>query len=153
MLLLFPDQSPFAAGSAEYDYNPLPGSDTSARIILYVKVEGRATSAILDTGAPFLVCSPDLADNLGFDPQNALSHHRMNIRGLTIRGTLHRVNLMLPASDGDDLPLEVTAFLPNPEEKQMGYTFPSFLGMYGCLERVRFAVDPFSNKFYFGAHL
>lgn len=152
MLLLFPDQSPFASGVAEYDYNPLPDSDTSARLILYVKVEGHATSAILDTGAPFLVCSPDLADDLGFDPQSALGPHRMSIRGITVRGRLHRVNLVLPASTGDNLPLEVTAFVPNAEERQMGHIFPSFLGMYGCLERIRFAVDPFSNKFYFGAH-
>ena len=27
---------------------------------------------------------------------------------------------------------------------------PSFLGLMGCLERMRFAVDPLDNTFYFG---
>jgi hypothetical protein len=67
MLLALSNGEPFATGATTYDYNSLPGSDTSARLILQIWVEGQKTSAILDTGAPFLVCSPDLARLIEFD--------------------------------------------------------------------------------------
>lgn len=152
MLLTFPNEESFATGATDYFYDPIPGSDTSARLILPVSVEGRFISAVVDTGAPFLVCSPELGEDLGFDPVFALGPHIMRIRGYAVKGSLHRVSLVLLATEGYDLPLEATAFVPEPEEKQMGHNFPSFLGLYGCLERVRFAVDPFYNKFYFGPH-
>jgi hypothetical protein len=152
MLLALPNQEPFATGAAEYYYNPIPGSDPSARIILRVSVEGQFVSAVVDTGAPFLVCSPELADDIGFDPTFALSAHTLVIRGYLVRGNLYHVSLALLAVQGDDLSLDVMAFVPAPEERQMGHSFPTFLGFYGCLERCRFAVDPFNDTFYFGPH-
>ncbi|MGH9843688.1 MAG: hypothetical protein ACREEM_33550 [Blastocatellia bacterium] len=149
MLLAFSNQEPFATGAANYYYNPIPGSDTSARIILPVLVEGEFTSAVVDTAAPFLVCSTELAVTIGFDPSYALGPHILNIRGYRVRGSLHRVELALLATTGIDLPVDVTAFVPYPDEPS---DFPSFLGFWGCLERIRFAVDPSTSMFYFGPH-
>ncbi|MEP7339980.1 MAG: retropepsin-like aspartic protease [Acidobacteriota bacterium] len=151
MLLLFSNQKPFATGAAEFDYNPIPGSDVSARLILNVEVEGQRTEAILDTGAPFLVCSPELAKKISFDPQDALLRHRLLIRGNLIRGSLHRVMLVLLAAIGENLTLEATAFVPDLDESLAPNSFPSFLGFHCCLDRVRFAVDPLSSTFYFGS--
>lgn len=149
MLLTFADQSSFATGAASYDYNPAPGSDTSARVVLEVVIAGQPTTALLDTGAPYLVCSPALVEVLRLAPGAALAHHTMLIRGYKVRGGLHRVALTIPAKEGTELSLEVMAFVPAPDEP---FSFPSFLGFTGCLEWIRFAIDPFSQTFYFGAH-
>lgn len=44
---------------------------------------------------------------------------------------------------------DVTAFVPHltPGEN---WPFPTFLGWHCCLERIRFAIDPAEEKFYFG---
>ncbi len=149
MLLALSNGESFATGAATYDYNSIPGSDTSARLILQIWVEGQKTSAILDTGAPFLVCSPDLARLIEFDTAASLSRYELLIRGYWIKGSLHRASLVLPALEGESLSLEVTAFVPNPDEL---FNFPSFLGWSRCLEWIRFAVDPSSSTFYFGPH-
>ena len=149
MLLNFADQSPFATGVASYDYNGVPGSDASARIILEVIIEGQPTTAILDTGAPYLICSPALVEVLRLNPSAALARHTMLIRGYKVKGDLYRVALTIPAKEGMELSLEVMAFVPAAGEQ---YMFPSFLGLLGCLEWVRFAIDPLDNKFYFGQY-
>lgn len=151
MLLLFSNQEPFATGATGYDYNLIPGSDVSARLILDVCVEGQRIEAILDTGAPFLVCSPKLAKKIGLDPQDALFRHRLMIRGNMVRGGLYRVTLVLVAAIGEDVTLEATAFVPDLDESLALDSFPSFIGFHCCLDRVRFAVDPATNTFYFGA--
>lgn len=149
MLLAFSNGDEFATGATIYKYNTMSGSDTSARIVLQLLVEGQPTSAILDTGAPYLICSPSLSSHTGFDPETALSQHEIMIRGYKVKGDLHRVTLVFTALQGASLSLEVMAFVPSPDEP---FNFPSFLGFLGCLEWTRFAVDPSSNTFYFGPH-
>ena len=89
MLLTFPNGDVFATASAKYHYDPAPGSDKSARLILWVEVEGQPTSAIVDTGAPYFVCSPELARDIDFYEAAALSPHTMLIRGYLVKGHLH----------------------------------------------------------------
>ena len=139
----------FATGALIYVYRPFSDDDMSARIILPIMVEGNLTSAILDTGAPYLVCSPTLARHLGLDPKMALSRHEMLIRGYRVRGGLHRLALTLSAADGESLTFEVIAFIPDLNEH---FEFPTFVGFLGCLEWIRFAVDPSDTTFYFGAY-
>ncbi len=149
MLLALSNGETFATGSNNYGYGSVPGSNTSARIILQVEIQGKLTSAILDTGAPYLICSPELARVVEFDLEAALLRYEMLIRGYKVKGSLHRVNLELLATEGESLPLNVTAFVPDLDEQ---FNFPSFLGLLGCLEWIRFAVDPSSQLFYFGPH-
>jgi len=44
-------------------------------------------------------------------------------------------------------------FVLNPEEAEQWNheRLPSYLGMMGCLDRMRFALDPEHDLFYFGA--
>ena len=53
------------------------------------------------------------------------------------------------ADEGSDLEIETTAFVPVLDESEI-WELPMFLGMQGCLERVRFAIDPTKERFYFG---
>jgi hypothetical protein len=61
-----------------------------------------------------------------------------------IRGDLYRIPLVLFADDGQDLGVDATVLL-SPD-----WTGPNFLGYQGLLQRIRFAVDPETNLFYFG---
>lgn len=65
-----------------------------------------------------------------------------------MRGALHRVPLTILASQGNTITIEATAFVP--ERAAEGSNFPCVLGIYLCLDRLRFAVDPLHEVFYFG---
>lgn len=149
MLLSFPNRELFATGAVAYDYSAIPGSDNSARVLLHVKIAGLLTAAIVDTGAPYFICAPDVARLIGFAPAAALGKCAILIRGYRVKGSLHRAELTLLASAGESLIVEIIAFVPTPDEP---FNFPSFLGFTGCLEWIRFAIDPFNQTFYFGAH-
>lgn len=152
MLQLASDSQSFATGCSRYQFDPLPGSDTSARIMLEVRICGCAVEAVLDTGTAYLICSPDLAELLALDASTALDSHTHLIRGTKVKGQLHRIELALLATEGNSLTIEVTAFIPDRSQSDLGVRFPSFLGFAYCLEWTRFAVDPATQTFYFGAH-
>lgn len=116
---------------------------------IYVKFRPHGTDtlflALLDTGGHFCILSHEVAEairgQLG-DPFD--STELRTARGL-IRGELHRHAIELVGESGQGLVIEATVFL-SPD--WMG---TSFLGYSGVLERVRFCVDPRSNRFYFGS--
>ncbi len=72
------------------------------------------------------------------------------LRGVLVQGRLYRLPLTLLATQGADTTIEATAFVPEPAEAEHWGDLPCLLGLYGCLERVRFAVDPSTEQFYFG---
>ncbi len=59
-------------------------------------------------------------------------------------GALYRVPVKLLADEGEPLQMEATVFL-SPD-----WQGPNFIGYEGLLQRIRFAVDPQANQFYFG---
>lgn len=59
-------------------------------------------------------------------------------------GTLFRGLITLVADQGESLDVEATVFL------SADWPGPNFLGYQGLLQRIRFAVDPETNLFYFG---
>ena len=67
-----------------------------------------------------------------------------------VYGRLYRLTLTLLADEGEDVTIQTTAFVPEPEEAEHWGDLPCILGLYGCLERARFAVDPRTEQFYFG---
>lgn len=73
----------------------------------------------------------------------------LTVRGIKYQGQLYRLPIKFLAAEGESFELEVTAFIPHLEPGQE-WLFPSFLGLQGCLEFLRFAVDPGANVFYFG---
>jgi hypothetical protein len=50
------------------------------------------------------------------------------------------MNLTITAREGDEIVLDATVFVPEVEEGEGN--LPSLLGWQGCLERLRFAIDP-----------
>lgn len=139
----------FCTGVCGYRFAPL-ANDITDRILLPIEINNITTEAVVDTGGIYFICSPELVELLNIDPSAALeTNKKLNIRGSTIWGDIHRLSLRLTATKGSSYDIEVTAFLPDPSRSIEG--LPSFLGFYGCLERLRLAIDPNTETFYFGA--
>jgi hypothetical protein len=151
MLLKFEDGRPFAQGASTYLYRPATQWETTDRVHVAVRIEHIPTQAVVDTGAVYLVCDPEIADLLDLDPASGWEVDRpLLIRGYRVSGTLHRLHLTLLAEEGEPLTLEVPAFVPCLQPNEL-WNLPYFMGLFGCLECIRFAVDPTTKTFYFGA--
>ena len=149
MLLQFPNGDFFATGAIRYDYRPVSAVETTNRLILPVEIEGVLTEAVVDTGAPYVICAPGIARLAGFNRAYSLERMRMLIRGMQLEGSLTRLSIKLLAREGDDLTVDATVFVPDVED--YWGNFPSFIGLTGFLERIRFAVDPLTDILYFGS--
>ena len=149
MVLQFADGRPFATGACPYWDQLSPDRTGTPRIIVAVWIGGSQTQAVVDTGGVYLVCDPEIPDLLDLDPSTSLGVAVLNIRGYEYVGDLQRLTVTLPAEEGESFELEVTAFVPRLDPGQE-WRFPSFLGLQGCLEFLRFAVDPGANVFHFG---
>ncbi len=149
MLLTTADGDIFATGRAPYSYRPAI-KDISNRIILQVEIGGVLVEAIIDTGSPYVVCPPYFSEIIGLDSASALESIPFKVRGIDMRGNLYRVNVLFPAEEGDDLNVDATVFVPDQEWREAWGEQPAFIGLTGCLERMRFAVDPENDHFYFG---
>lgn len=148
-MLFFDDGSRFAEGATSMRMASVGRDRASLRILVPIIVEGVQTEAVLDTGGVYLVCDPDLADALDLDPTGGVGRVRLLIRGEEWEGSLYRLSLMFPAVVGEGVQVEATAFVPR---CRPGEPWPlgTIAGLTGCLERLRFAVDPRSDMFYFG---
>jgi hypothetical protein len=147
-LLLFPNGEYFAIGAINYAYRPAITSDTTNRIIIVVYVEDSITEAVLDTGAPYPIIAPKVAKQAGLYRVKPLERKRMLVRGNWLGGSIIRLNMTLLADEGEDLTVDATAFIPDVEE--YWGDFPCFIGQMGFLERIRYALDPDTDTFYFG---
>ncbi|MBO1351228.1 MAG: retroviral-like aspartic protease family protein [Hormoscilla sp. GUM202] len=148
MVLFFDDGKTFATGACPYEYIRATEGDTN-RIFLAVEVAGYPIEAIVDTGAPYVILAPQVARAIGFQPADALERLTMLIRGMRLDGSITRFNMTLVAKRGENLDLQATVFVPDAEE--LWGDFPSFIGLSGFLERIRFAIDPLTDTFYFGS--
>lgn len=72
----------------------------------------------------------------------------MLIRGMRLDGLIFPLNVTLKAEFGEELDVDATVFVPDSE--YLWGDFPSFIGLGGFLERIRFAIDPNMDTFYFG---
>ena len=149
MLLSFANGIPFATGAIPYAYAPV-GSDETPRILLQVDFEGIRVTALVDTGAPYVICAPAIAPLLNLESNAELEQIVIFIRGLRISGSLYRLTLSFPAFWGESLDVDATVFVPAPHNAVDWGETPSFIGLTGCLERMRFAVDPTTETFFFG---
>lgn len=149
MVLKFSDGRPFATGACSYR-DQLPSDHIATpRIIVTVRIDGLQTETAVDTGGVYFVCDPEILNMFNLDPSAGLEVRPLRIRGVRYRGNLHRLAITLVAEKGESLKLEVAAFIPRLDSGQE-WQKPSFLGLQGCLEFLRFAVDPGNNVFYFG---
>ncbi len=150
MTLLFTDGQPFTSGAAPYiDHHP---SDPShlLRLVVQIQVLDQATVAAIDTGGAYLILDPEYVDYSLDTLGEAVEPARLQIRGVAYDGALYRLPIMILAQEGQSLEVEVTAFVPSlgPEEP---WPLPMMMGLKGCLEFFRFAVDPAANMWFFGS--
>jgi hypothetical protein len=106
---------------------------------------------MVDTGGVHVLLTAEIASELRFNPKDGISTPNLLWRGLLLKGVLHRISVTLLAEEGNGLIIDATAFVPelSPNQEWLE-NFPCILGMSGCLERLRFAIDPLEDKFYFG---
>lgn len=140
----------FAAGMVYYE-DHYPGQERTARIVVPVMVEEYLpVQAVLDTGAPWCILSPEIAEQVGitagtgYEPSGRVLH-----RGQWYKGKLFRMRIGLEAEQGESLDIEATVFVPTLPPGET-WLHPNFIGLDGFLNRIRFAIDPDENAFYFG---
>ncbi len=137
------DGSVFATGMSSYlDEGPgHPGM--TAGIHVRVKFEGVPVIALLDTGASWSVLRADLAQELGLLEQEG-EPLTLSSRVGTIDGQLVSARIALLADDGESVELDSTVFVSR------DWPAGNFIGYSGLLERIKFAIDPGDNRFFFG---
>jgi hypothetical protein len=120
-------------------------------MVIEVTLDGYlSVRAIIDTGAPYCVLAPIFADDLRVHERFAhVGRHDLHVRGSWYPGYLYRIPATLRPFQGADITVEATFFVPQLRESE-DWLHPNFLGLSGFLERIRFAVDPQFNYFYFG---
>lgn len=147
-MLTYSDGRSFSQGACHCLISPLDNSCLN-RIILQVNIEGIEDKAVIDTGGAYLICSREISDYLRPSLMPEDISQEIQVRGLNIKGTLHRFTLRLLADEGNgvDIDIDATALVP---ESNSSHNLPTILGLMGCLERLKFAVDPSDDTFYFG---
>lgn len=143
-MLHWPDRSVFATGGSRYfDRDPeIPAQTASVHV--QVEFDGVPALAMLDTGAAWSVLKAELAANLDLFGRDGPAQ-TISTRIGTIQGKLVRATTTLVADDGDSVDVDSTVFV-SPD-----WPAGNFIGYAGLLERIRFAVDPGTNAFLFGA--
>lgn len=104
----------------------------------------KPVTAVVDTAAPWCIFRPDLGNRIVETLSPLQDGVALSTRLGVVRGSLYRGQILLPADEGDPLDVEATIFL-SPE-----WQGDNFVGYEGLLQRIRFAVDPQLNLFYFG---
>ncbi len=136
---------PFAAARVRFEDNLPSGEESTAKI--YIKIEpdalGVAVLAQVDTGAAWSVLEREVSEALGLlDGDGPVV--RLQTRFGPKDGRLERTLITLLADEGESLEFEATVFVSR------DWPAGNFVGYNGLLERLRFAVDPADNQFYFG---
>lgn len=139
----------FASGECPCSLRPTGGRTEMTRLFISLQIGGVTMDGVVDTGAPYLIVNPELAPALGLDHDAHLGRTRINIRGITTEGALHRLPVTLPATAGEALTFDATVFVPALRHGDL-WDLPTFVGWFSCLERIRFAVDPVQEVIYFG---
>lgn len=145
----------FAQGAVRYSDHYL--DEPQNRIVISVQLENSkfVIPVIVDTGAPWPILNPEIADEIGIDYKSEQEWPTaMWIRGQRYEGWLCRITISLVAEEGcgSTLELEATVFIPKMISDDR-WQHPNFLGLDGLLNRIRFAVDPSNNLFYFGTEI
>ncbi len=143
----------FAAGVTYYKDHYPNDEEPSPRMVLELFVVNRTAPFIVDTGAPWCVLDPAIAKSL-IDSGYAdhMFDARYYVRGYWYAGKIFRINMHLVDYHNPEkhTSIEATVFVPMLDADEE-WLHPNFIGLDGFLNRMRFAVDPEENAFYFGA--
>ena len=105
----------------------------------------------MDTGAMWCILDPALVHQMGLSDANSYEPEtKLVIRGIPHDGRLMRTGIGLRDEYGEnDLEVDATVFVPTLASAET-WSHPTFVGLDGFLNRIRYAVDPLENAFYFG---
>jgi hypothetical protein len=140
------NRGPFATGRSKYADRPKESRATFSRIFLEVW-PGHfplPVMAIVDTAAPWCIFKPGIGEYLSKRFDLVSDEISLSTRLGTFKGNLYRGSLLFPILEGEPLDVEATVFVSS------DWPGENFLGYEGLLQRIRFAVDPETNLFYFG---
>lgn len=133
----------FASGRAKYLDQATDAPEPTAKIFVKVNLLGIPVLAQFDTGAAYSMLDREVAEVLGLldgEGESTTIHTRLG----PVTGRLERVPVLLEADEGISLDIEAT-FLVSRD-----WSGKTFLGYTGLLDRIRVALDPPVNFFYFG---
>jgi len=136
----------FASGFATYfEEDPfLESKQTSIHVSIVLNGDVSIPAfARLDPATPWVVLNSELNKQLGLRATS--TEIELQTAAGLMKGSLERFPIILQAEQGDALEIDATLFVCDDWQRE------NFLGYSGFIERIRFAVDPFSKKFYFGA--
>lgn len=136
----------FATGVSAYlDAHP-EIRDPLPRVYVEIYLEGMNESfmALLDTGGHYCILQPDIVKKLQGGLIDRLTSAELHTARGKIHGDLYSHRVTLLAQRGDSLEIEAAVFV-SPD-----WQGPNLIGYVGVLDRIRFAVDPGGNRFYFG---
>lgn len=137
----------FTTGRAKYLDRAVQTEEGSAKIFVRIEPEGFGGSLLaqLDTGAAWSVLNTEIAEALGLIGGDG-EQITIGTRTGVIEGRLEDATLTILAEDGESIVVNARVFV------SQEWTGQTFLGYMGLLEKVRFAVDPQANDFYFGSY-
>ena len=142
------DELPFAVGvSSYYDSAEDEAEPSEPRIYIRIRlhdVGGVEVLAMVDTGAPWCILQGPIAKTIKPRLLDLEQELVMSTRFGRIVGRLYSGVVSLIPDDGEALAVETTFFL-SPD-----WPGGNFVGYLGFLDRIRFAIDPINNFFYFG---
>jgi hypothetical protein len=140
----------FAIGWTSYE-DCYPGDEANARIVLTATIAGNPPiQMIVDTGSAWCILDPELATEWGLMSAILYSTTKeIIIRGFPVPGSFLRAPIVLQATNGQELEVEATFFIPKLDPGQK-WGAPNFIGLSGFLNYIRFAIDAQENAFYFG---
>ncbi len=149
-MLLLPDGSEFCIGSTTCFSKPFSPRERLNKLLIQVTIGDLDVEAAIDTGGAYLILDPGIARLINLDSADLVGTEEIHVRGTITQGILYRIPLQIPSEEGMGTSIEVTAFVPTllPNES---WGLPTVLGWHCCLERIRFAVDPLNERFYFGS--
>ena len=140
----------FASGVTYYD-DYYPGQEGATRMVVTIVVESVVSvQAIVDTGAPWCILAPGIFPWLGRMPPGGDDPYEvLNVRGIRYEGRLSMMDISVKADYGESFTVNSTVFVPSLHSGEI-WPYPNFIGLDGFLNRIRYAIDPAENAFYFG---
>ena len=145
-LLTYNVGAPFATGSSRF-LDARPGRrEPHPRI--YVKFHPAGIDvpflALLDTGAHFCILEHEIVDFIEDGLTERLDELTLQTAYGLMQGELYIYPIVLLAEEGEHLEVDMNVFI------SQAWRGPSFLGYSRAMEHSRFAIDPPSNRYYFG---
>jgi hypothetical protein len=138
---------PFASGRSRFFDRAVAGEESTSKIYVKIRPEGLDVPVLaqLDTGSPWSILSAEIADVLGLLDATGIPT-RLHTRLGTRDGHLERVQMVLPADEGQSLRIEAMVFICE------DWVEGNFIGYTGFVDAIRTALDPQNNLFYFGSY-